>query len=121
MERDSADQLDVIMALAKCPDRRLAHRGERLGQQIVELLTIGEPLTEQLGLAAQLVIGKRLDRRLEDIDGVDIFAKAADIAVVGRSEDAFCHCGEHGIPLKTRAFKKGRSAPATLGKLRPAM
>src|SRR4051794_17369712 len=96
------------MALAKRPDRRLAHGCERLGKHVLELFTVGEPLAEELGLAAELVIRKRMDVRFEGVDRIDIFAEAADVAIVGRSEDAFCHCGEHGIPLNTRAFRMGR-------------
>ena len=59
VERDAADQLDVIMALAERPDRRLADRREGFGKQVVELLAIGQPLPETLGLAAQLVVGQR--------------------------------------------------------------
>ena len=121
VKRDAADQLDVVMALAERPDGRLADRREGFGEEIVELVAIGEPLAEQLGLPAQLLVGQRMDVGLEPIDGIDILAEAPDIAVVGRSEDAFCHCGEHGIPLKTRALQKGRKLPPTLGKLRSAM
>ena len=65
MERDAADQLDVVMALAERADGRLAHRGEGFGQKIVELLAVGEPLAEEFGLAAQLVVRQRGDGRLE--------------------------------------------------------
>ena len=53
VERDAADQLDVVMALAERADRRLANGREGLGDQIVELFAIGQPLAEALGLAAQ--------------------------------------------------------------------
>ena len=51
VERDPADHLHVIMALAQRPFGRLAHRRKGFGQQIVELGTIGQPLAEQDGLA----------------------------------------------------------------------
>ena len=55
------------------------------------------------------------------VRGIDMLANAPDIAVVGRSEDAFCHCGEHEISLKPARFRNGEALLPTLGKLRPAM
>ena len=98
------------MALTERADRRLAHGREGFRKQIVELLAVGQTLAKDVRLPAQFVVAERRDVGLEPVDRVDIFAEAADIAIVGRSEDAFCHCGEHGIPLKTRAFRKRRSA-----------
>ncbi len=121
VEGDAADQLDVVVALAERPDRGLAHRREGFGKEVVELFAAGEPRAEQLGPAAQLVIRQGLDRRLQSIDRVDIFAKAADIAVVGRSEDVFCHCGEHEIPLKSARSRKSEIARRRSENLRRAM
>ena len=42
----------------------LAHAGERLGQQVVELLAVGEALAELVGLGAQRRVVELLDRRL---------------------------------------------------------
>ena len=44
VERDAADQLDVVMALAERADGRLADRRERFGKQVVELLATRQPL-----------------------------------------------------------------------------
>ncbi|MFL6794015.1 MAG: hypothetical protein ACJ8D6_03060, partial [Sphingomicrobium sp.] len=49
----------------------------------------------------------------------DIFAEAADVAIVGRSEDALCQSGEHEIPLKTRAFINGANPSPTLWETAP--
>ena len=46
MQHDAAHQLHVEMALAERAFGRLAHGGEGIGQQIVELRPIGEPLPE---------------------------------------------------------------------------
>src|SRR4029079_4576260 len=119
VKRDAADQLDVIVPLAKCAHRRLADRGEGFRKQVVELLAIGEPFAEALGLRAQFIVGKGLDRGLEAVDRVDIFAEAADITIVGRSEDAFCHCGEHENPLKPRAFGSREIRSPTLWETAP--
>ena len=45
MQHDPAHQLHVEMALAERALRGLAHRRERLDQQIVELGAVGEPLS----------------------------------------------------------------------------
>ena len=41
VERDAADQLDVVMTLAEGPHRGLADRREGFGKQVVELVAIG--------------------------------------------------------------------------------
>src|SRR5690242_11680110 len=114
MERNAADQLDVIMPLTERTDGGLAHGRESFGEDIVELLAVREALSEQGGLAAKLVIAQRLHVGLERIHRVHIFAKAADIAVIGRSEDALCQSGDHGVPLKTRALKRQENLSPTL-------
>ena len=51
---------------------RLAAGGERLDQQVVERLARGQPLAELGGLAAQLLVGHRLELRLQGVDRVDL-------------------------------------------------
>jgi hypothetical protein len=53
MEDDAADHLHVVMALAEHALGRLAHRGEGLGQNLVERLARRQPLAEHPGLAAR--------------------------------------------------------------------
>ena len=121
VERDAADQLDVIMALAERPDGRFAHGRERFGEKIVELGAVGQALAEDLGLGAQLFVRHRGNGRFETVDRIDIFAQPADVAVVSRTEDAFGHCLEHGNPSKPGCLRGGEGLSPTLGKLRPAM
>ena len=49
VQRRAAHHLDVVRPLAEHPLGRLADRGERLRQQVVERLAVGEPLLELLG------------------------------------------------------------------------
>src|SRR4029453_13687306 len=107
------------MPLAERADRRFANGRKRLGKQIFEPLTICQPLPESLRLAAQIVIRQPGDGRLEIVVRIDIFAEPGAIAVVGRSEDALCQSGDHEIPLKTRALKKGENPSPSLWETAP--
>ena len=51
-------ELHVEVPLAEGALGRLADRGERLGQEVVEGLAVGEPLAEDVGLGAQLGVGE---------------------------------------------------------------
>ena len=64
MQHGAADELDVEVAHAERAPRGLAHAGEGLGQQIVELVAVGEALAELVGLGAQRRVVELLDRRL---------------------------------------------------------
>ena len=86
MEHDPAHQLHVEMALAQGALGGFAHGGEGLDQQIVELDAVGELLLEVPGTRAQLVVGHRLELRLDLVDGGDDRGQALDIAVIGGAE-----------------------------------
>ena len=60
MQHDAAHQLHVEMALAERALGRLAHRGEGLDQEIVELGAVGEPLLELRGAGAQRLVRQRV-------------------------------------------------------------
>ncbi len=75
MEDDAADHLDVEMAHAEHADRSLAHRGEGLGEDLVERLARGQLSAELVGLRGQLLVGERLDLLLERVDLRDDFTK----------------------------------------------
>ena len=63
VQRGAAHQLHVVVALADGASRRLADRGERLDQQVVELLAVVEPLAELTGLGLEVVVGRALRSR----------------------------------------------------------
>ena len=63
-----AHDLHVEVALAEGPLGRLADRRERLRQQVVEALAVGQPLLEDIRLVAQLLVGELLEVVLEGID-----------------------------------------------------
>ena len=65
VEDDAAHQLDVEHPLVGIAQARLAHRRERLEQQLLERLAVLEPLAELGRLAAQLLVRERLEIGLE--------------------------------------------------------
>src|SRR6185312_4774939 len=86
-QHHAADQLDVEVAHAERPLGRLADAGERLGKKLVELLSFLEPAAELVGLRAQLVVGKCLDRGLEIVDLADAVLHALEGPALAGPED----------------------------------
>ena len=84
VQRRTTHHLHVEVALAEGPLGRLADRGERLGHQVVEALTVGQPLPEDVGLVAQLLVGELLEVVLERVhlDG-DALQPLEDPALAG--------------------------------------
>ena len=58
VQDDAAHHLDVEDALVGLAQARLAHGGERLEEDVLELLAVREPLAELDRLPAQLVVGE---------------------------------------------------------------
>ncbi len=67
VQRDAADELHVEVAHAERAARRLAHHGERLGQQFVQRGPFLDACAQLIGLGAQLLVAQGLDGRLEGI------------------------------------------------------
>ncbi len=86
MQHHPAHQLHVEMALAERALGGLAHGGEGLDQDVVEFGAVGELLLEVRGARAQLVVGQRLELRLDLVDGGDDRPQALDVAVIGGAE-----------------------------------
>ncbi len=86
MQHDPAHQLHIEMALPQCALRRLAHRGERLDQEVVELGAAFELLLELGGAGAQRLVRQLLELRLDLVDLCDKRPEAFDVAIVGRAE-----------------------------------
>ena len=82
VEDDAADQLDVIVALAKRALGGLTNRREGLRQQRVEGLAGGDARLELGGLGRKLLVGQRYDLRFEAVDLCDQGRQRLDVAVV---------------------------------------
>ena len=83
VQHHAADHLHVEMALADGALGALAHGGERLGDQIIEIGALAQALAESFGARAQLVVGERHDLRLERIDLGDDGSVFLEFPVVG--------------------------------------
>src|SRR5581483_6237215 len=72
---------------AQHPPRRLPDDGERLGQQVVEILPVLEALAELGGLGDELIVGEGLDLRLEGRDLGDDSLQRLDLPTFAQVED----------------------------------
>jgi hypothetical protein len=68
VKHGTADELDVVVALAEAAEGHLAGRGERLGQEIVDGLAGVDPASELRGKSGQLLVGTGPHRRFEVVD-----------------------------------------------------
>ena len=87
VQHHAADQLDVEVAHVEHAPARLADDRERLRQEVVERLAVGEARLELRGLATQLFVGEFLDLRLFSVDGGDLRAQALQVTLVLRADD----------------------------------
>ena len=76
VQRRSAHHLDVVVPLAQRALGRLADHGERLGEDVVEGLPVGQPLAEVVGLGPQLGVG-HADHVV--LDSVDLVGDAVQV------------------------------------------
>ena len=60
MENHTAHDLNVELPIADRADRGLAYQGKRLGQQLIELFSLGSTVLEFTGERAQFAVRQRL-------------------------------------------------------------
>jgi hypothetical protein len=82
-----AHHLHVVMALAERALGRLAHGGESLGQDVVELGPAGQSMAVITGLVAQRLVAQRLEIRLQRVYALHGAAHGANFALIDGSED----------------------------------
>ena len=107
VQHHAAHELHVEVAHADGPPRRLTARGERLGEKRLEVVRVGQPLSQLVGLAAQLDVRQRLHRGLERIDRLDHGTHPLDVALVLGAEDRPEDRRQHGV----RSYLSTRLAP----------
>src|SRR5207253_5654816 len=102
VQDDPAHQLHVEDALFGLALARLAHRGERLEQELLERLAVLEPLPELGGLLAELVVAERLELGLELGDVRRLVGQPLEAAALSHAKDFFeasellCHLEAQG-------------------------
>ena len=111
VERGAAHELDVVVALADGPGRRLTHDGERLDQEVVDVGTVVEPLTELVGLGLECVVGQCLDFRTQRVDVRNDSFEGLDLLAFSSSEDAIEDSHAAIEPIGRLSRRGGAAAP----------
>jgi hypothetical protein len=88
VECGATHHLDVEVPLARHAGGGLAHHGERLCEDVVEVLAALEATTELRGLGAQRVVGERLHPRLEPVDVRDQALECLELLAFAGAKDA---------------------------------
>ncbi len=96
MQYDAADHLHIEMPHPQHAHRCLAHGGEGFGQDVVDLLAIGQAGAELVGLRGQVCVGQRLHIGFERVDLVDDLAERLDVTVVAGAEQGLGEGFDHG-------------------------
>jgi hypothetical protein len=89
VEDDAAHQLDVEEADTHRALEPLANGREGLEDQLVDGLTVLDPLTELGGLARQLGVAERLELGLEGADVRGLLGEALDATALAEAQDLF--------------------------------
>ncbi len=87
VEGGPAHQLDVVVALADLAAGRLAHDGEGLDEQVVEILPVGQTGPELDGLGRQGLVGEGFGLRFERVDLGDQGLEGPDLLAFTGTEE----------------------------------
>jgi hypothetical protein len=99
VEEHPADELDVEVALADGPARRLAGQGEGLVQHVVQGTAVRHLLLQSGRLARERIIGELPHPGLEGVDAGDAGPGALELALVLRPEDLLQRPLDHDVPV----------------------
>ena len=97
VQHHAADQLHVEVPHVQHAPAGFADDGEGFDEQIVERFAVGDALAELDGLGAELLVGQRLDLRLERADLGDQRAEPLDLTLVLRADDFGEDLTEHCV------------------------
>ncbi len=84
---DAAHQLDIEHALVGLPQTCFPNRGEGLEEELLERLSVLEPLPELRGLVPELLVGELLELRLDRGDVGRLLGKPLHTAALADAED----------------------------------
>ena len=105
VEDDAAHHLHVEHALLRLAPARLAHGGEGLEDELVERLAVLVPLLELDRLRAQLVVGERLELRLEGRDVGSLLLQPLQAPPLAEAQDLL-ECAADGRGHVLRAYRE---------------
>ena len=128
MEDDSAEDLDVEVALAEGALGGLAHGGEGFHQDFVQGLAGLEALAEPRRAPAERIVAQHLECGLERVGRFDVRAQGLEVALVGGAEHAPGDGAYHEwpsddgakgprfapIPIVSRVFQEIERAPRSV-------
>ncbi len=106
VERESADELHVEVAHLERALRGLADHGEGLGREVIELLAVGEPLAEFVGLGAESFVAQGLQRIFEGGRLAHRRLITADDAIVATAEKSRQKIEHLKSPCQKNATRK---------------
>ncbi len=86
VQHHAADQLHVEVTHAERAARRLAHRGERVRQQVCDGLAARQTLAEFVGLALELIVAQRLERVFQCVRPSDALVIAVQQPLIAAAE-----------------------------------
>ena len=112
VQRDRPHDLHVEVALADRAPGRLAHARERLRQEVVERLAVGEPPAELRRLGGELLVREVLDLGLERVHQAD---EALELLSLAALADLTEFLDDHGGSFVQAAGLHGTGSP----RLRP--
>ena len=102
----AAHDLHIEVPLTEDPPGRLPGDGERLNQEVVDGLPVGEPFPERVSLRAQFSVGEQLDLALKVVDRVgDRLEPAEDLALTDTEQLLQDHA--FSTPSTTQCFMTG--------------
>ena len=107
VEHDGAHDLDVEVALAEGSPGGLPHQGERLREDLVELLALRDLLPEPVGTFSELGFAELLDLVLERVDQLDVFVQPLQLAALAHGPQPLktwqCHSSWIQVAITVRA------------------
>ena len=109
VEHDPAHQLDVEQPLPRLALARLADGGERLEEDVLELLAVLEPLLELRGLREQVGVAQRLEVGLERGDVRRLLGEALDAPTLADAEHLL-----EAAEARRRHGGKGTGSPSAI-------
>ncbi len=89
MKDDPAHELDVEVALADGPPGGLPHAGERLGEEVLKVLTPVQAFAELDRLVCEVAGREFFDLRLERIGELDVFLEPFALSAFAERPELF--------------------------------